>query len=207
MSEPGGPRSGGKILADALQRNGVERVFCVPGESYLALLDGLYDSPVKVTLARQEGGAAMMAEAWGKLTGRPGVVIATRGPGATNASAGLHIGRQVRVGSRTRDRVSPNTVSGRAQLGAPLWARPPGAANDEVSARRGTERPAVGQAAAVRGGGLGRGGRGLSGLADRGGVAEPGGHSVQVGAHGREFRGGQSGVVLHVGLDGAGAGA
>ena len=94
MSEPGGPRSGGKILADALQRNGVERVFCVPGESYLALLDGLYDSPVKVTLARQEGGAAMMAEAWGKLTGRPGVVIATRGPGATNASAGLHIGRQ-----------------------------------------------------------------------------------------------------------------
>src|SRR4029078_3103615 len=63
-------------------------------ESYLALLDGLYDSSVAVTMARQEGGAAMMAEAWGKLTGRPGVVMVTRGPGATNASAGLHIGRQ-----------------------------------------------------------------------------------------------------------------
>ena len=53
-------------------RNGVERAFCVPGESYLALLDALYDSPIEVTMARQEGGAAMMAEAWGKLTGRPG---------------------------------------------------------------------------------------------------------------------------------------
>src|SRR5882672_916794 len=93
MSEPG-PRAGGRILADAMVRNGVERAFCVPGESYLALLDGLYDTPIKVTIARQEGGAAMMAEAWGKLTGRPGIVMATRGPGATNASAGLHIGRQ-----------------------------------------------------------------------------------------------------------------
>jgi acetolactate synthase-1/2/3 large subunit len=87
-------RTGGRILADALAGNGVERAFCVPGESYLALLDALYDSPVKVTVARQEGGAAMMAEAWGKLTGRPGIVMATRGPGATNASAGLHVGRQ-----------------------------------------------------------------------------------------------------------------
>jgi acetolactate synthase-1/2/3 large subunit len=87
-------RTGGQILADALVANGVERVFCVPGESYLALLDALYDTPIKVTVARQEGGAAMMAEAWGKLTGRPGVVMATRGPGATNASAGLHVGRQ-----------------------------------------------------------------------------------------------------------------
>src|ERR1044072_3493057 len=87
-------RTGGRILADAMMRNGVERAFCVPGESYLALLDALYDSPITVTVARQEGGAAMMAEAWGKLTGRPGIVMATRGPGATNASAGLHIGRQ-----------------------------------------------------------------------------------------------------------------
>jgi len=87
-------RTGGQLLADALVANGVERVFCVPGESYLALLDALYDTPVKVTVARQEGGAAMMAEAWGKLTGRPGIVMATRGPGATNASAGLHVGRQ-----------------------------------------------------------------------------------------------------------------
>jgi acetolactate synthase-1/2/3 large subunit len=88
------PRTGGQILADALARNGVERVFCVPGESYLALLDALRDSPIAVTVARQEGGAAMMAEAWGKLTGKPGIVMATRGPGATNASAGLHVGRQ-----------------------------------------------------------------------------------------------------------------
>ncbi|WP_421726265.1 thiamine pyrophosphate-binding protein [Bauldia sp.] len=88
------PRTGGRILADALHRNAVTRAFCVPGESYLALLDALYDSPIAVTTFRQEGGAAMAAEAWGKLTGRPGIVMATRGPGATNASAGLHIGRQ-----------------------------------------------------------------------------------------------------------------
>jgi acetolactate synthase-1/2/3 large subunit len=94
MSQPENSRSGGQILADALLRNGVERVFCVPGESYLALLDALYDSPIAVTVCRQEGGAAMAAEAWGKLTGRPGIVMATRGPGATNASAGLHVGRQ-----------------------------------------------------------------------------------------------------------------
>ena len=87
-------RTGGQILADALVRNGVERAFCVPGESYLALLDALYQSPVAVNVFRQEGGAAMAAEAWGKLTGRPGIVMATRGPGATNASAGLHVGRQ-----------------------------------------------------------------------------------------------------------------
>jgi acetolactate synthase I/II/III large subunit len=93
MSEPG-LRTGGRILADAMVRNRVERAFCVPGESYLALLDALYDAPIAVTMARQEGGAAMMAEAWGKLTGRPGIVMATRGPGATNASAGLHIARQ-----------------------------------------------------------------------------------------------------------------
>jgi acetolactate synthase-1/2/3 large subunit len=84
-----GPRSGGRILADALVRNGVERAFCVPGESYLALLDALYGGPIAVTVCRQEGGAAMAAEVWGKLTGRPGIVIATRGPGANNASAGL----------------------------------------------------------------------------------------------------------------------
>jgi acetolactate synthase-1/2/3 large subunit len=87
------PRNGGRIVADALVKNGVERIFCVPGESYLALLDALYDTPIAVTVARQEGGAAMMAEAWGKLTGRPGIVMATRGPGATNAAAGLHVGR------------------------------------------------------------------------------------------------------------------
>ena len=94
MTEPSSSRTGGQILADALVRNGVDRAFCVPGESYLALLDALYDSPIAVTVFRQEGGAAMAAEAWGKLTGRPGIVMATRGPGATNASAGLHVGRQ-----------------------------------------------------------------------------------------------------------------
>ncbi|MCP4379889.1 MAG: thiamine pyrophosphate-binding protein [Hyphomicrobiales bacterium] len=88
------PRTGGQVLADALHQNAVTRAFCVPGESYLALLDALYDSPIAVTTFRQEGGAAMAAEAWGKLTGRPGIVMATRGPGATNASAGLHVGRQ-----------------------------------------------------------------------------------------------------------------
>jgi acetolactate synthase-1/2/3 large subunit len=87
-------RTGGQILADALVANGVDQTFCVPGESYLALLDALYDAPVRVTVCRNEGGAAMAAEAWGKLTGRPGIVMATRGPGATNASGGLHVGRQ-----------------------------------------------------------------------------------------------------------------
>ena len=87
-------RTGGRILADALTANGVDQAFCVPGESYLALLDAFYDSPVRVTVCRHEGGAAMAAEAWGKLTGRPGIVMATRGPGAANAAAGLHIGRQ-----------------------------------------------------------------------------------------------------------------
>jgi len=72
----------------------VDQTFCVPGESYLALLDALYDRPVRVTVCRNEGGAAMAAEAWGKLTGRPGIVMATRGPGAANASGGLHVGRQ-----------------------------------------------------------------------------------------------------------------
>ena len=86
--------AGARSSPRRLSRNGVERVFCVPGESYLALLDALYDTPIAVTVCRQEGGAAMAAEAWGKLTGRPGIVMVTRGPGATNASAGLHVGRQ-----------------------------------------------------------------------------------------------------------------
>jgi acetolactate synthase-1/2/3 large subunit len=87
-------RHGGKILSDQLVRLGVTRVFSVPGESFLAALDGLYDSGIQNVVCRQEGGAAMMAEAYGKLTGRPGVCFVTRGPGATNASAGIHIARQ-----------------------------------------------------------------------------------------------------------------
>ena len=74
--------------------NGVSHVFCVPGESYLAVLDACYDRELTVTVCRQEGGAAMMAEAVGKATGRPGVCFVTRGPGATNASAGIHIAQQ-----------------------------------------------------------------------------------------------------------------
>ena len=88
------PVTGARSLATALALNAVERVFCVPGESYLALLDALYDTDIKVTVYRQEGGAAIAAEAWGKLTGRPGIAMVTRGPGATNASSGLHIGSQ-----------------------------------------------------------------------------------------------------------------
>ncbi|MEL7184599.1 MAG: thiamine pyrophosphate-binding protein, partial [Pseudomonadota bacterium] len=87
-------RHGGKILADQLAIQGVRRVFSVPGESFLAALDGLYDSGIANIVCRQEGGAAMMAEATAKLTGQPGVLFVTRGPGATNASAGLHVARQ-----------------------------------------------------------------------------------------------------------------
>jgi acetolactate synthase-1/2/3 large subunit len=84
-------RSGGQILVDQLVAQGVERVYCVPGESYLAALDALYDSGVNVTICRQEAGAAMMALTEGRLTGRPGVCFVTRGPGATNAAHGVHI--------------------------------------------------------------------------------------------------------------------
>src|SRR5262245_19316910 len=89
-----GMRTGGEILADQLVIHGVHHVFCVPGESYIAALDGMYGSPIELTVCRQEGGASMMAEAVGKATGRPGICFVTRGPGATNASAGLHIARQ-----------------------------------------------------------------------------------------------------------------
>lgn len=87
-------RHGGQILIDQLEIQGVDRVFCVPGESFLAALDGLYDSRIETIVGRQEGGVTMMAEAHGKLTGRPGVAFVTRGPGATNASAGVHIALQ-----------------------------------------------------------------------------------------------------------------
>jgi acetolactate synthase-1/2/3 large subunit len=87
-------RTGGQILVDQLLAQGVERVTCVPGESYLAVLDALYDAKIDVLTCRQEGGAAIMAEAYGKLTGRPGVCFVTRGPGATNASHGVHIAMQ-----------------------------------------------------------------------------------------------------------------
>jgi acetolactate synthase I/II/III large subunit len=87
-------RHGGQVLIDQLKIQGVERVFCVPGESYLAALDGLYDSGIETVIGRQEGGVAMMAEAHGKLTGATGIAFVTRGPGATNASAGVHVASQ-----------------------------------------------------------------------------------------------------------------
>ncbi|EHS50555.1 thiamine pyrophosphate TPP-binding domain-containing protein [Rhizobium sp. PDO1-076] len=87
-------RTGGELIVEALKANGVERVSCVPGESYLAVLDALKDSGIETLVCRQEGGAAMMADAWGRLTGKPGICMVTRGPGATNASAGLHVARQ-----------------------------------------------------------------------------------------------------------------
>ncbi|MCF2871779.1 thiamine pyrophosphate-binding protein [Octadecabacter sp. G9-8] len=87
-------RHGGKILVDQLVALGVRRVFSVPGESFLAALDGLYDVGIDNIICRQEGGVAMMAEAYGKMTGQPGVAFVTRGPGATNASAGIHIAMQ-----------------------------------------------------------------------------------------------------------------
>jgi acetolactate synthase-1/2/3 large subunit len=88
-------RSGGRILIEELVRHGIRRVFGVPGESYLDALDALHGrNDIDFVICRQEGGAAMMAEAHGKLTSAPGVCFVTRGPGATNASAGVHIAAQ-----------------------------------------------------------------------------------------------------------------
>ncbi len=89
-------RTGGQILVDCLLAHGADLAFCVPGESYLAVLDALYDvrEKIRLTVCRQEGGAAFMAEAYGKLTGRPGICFVTRGPGATNASIGVHTAYQ-----------------------------------------------------------------------------------------------------------------
>ncbi|TAG28762.1 MAG: thiamine pyrophosphate-binding protein [Burkholderiales bacterium] len=89
-------RSGGHLVADALITHGVDTAFGVPGESYLAVLDGLYahNDAIKFIICRQEGGAAYMAEAYAKLTGKPGVCLVTRGPGATNAAIGVHTAHQ-----------------------------------------------------------------------------------------------------------------
>src|SRR5258708_2318767 len=87
-------RTAAEVLVDQRIVNGVRHAFCVPGESYLAVLDAFHDRDLAVTVCRQEGGAAIMAEAVGKATGKPGVCFVTRGPGATNASAGIHIAHQ-----------------------------------------------------------------------------------------------------------------
>ncbi|MGD2172411.1 MAG: thiamine pyrophosphate-binding protein [Gammaproteobacteria bacterium] len=95
MSSNSQSRSGAEVLIDALKINSVERIFCIPGESYLAALDALYDrSEISLVVCRNEGGASYMAEAEGKLTGRPGICFVTRGPGACNASGGLHVAMQ-----------------------------------------------------------------------------------------------------------------
>lgn len=94
-TQPPAPRSGGRILVDALRIHGAERVFCVPGESFLDVLDALHDQPaIDLIVCKHEGAAANMAEADGKLTGRPGLCFVTRGPGATHASVGVHIAAQ-----------------------------------------------------------------------------------------------------------------
>ena len=120
------PRHGGALLIAALEAQGVGRVFCVPGESFLAALDGLYGSTIETVVGRHEGGCAMMAEATGKLTGRPGVAFVTRGPGATNASAGVHVAFQDstpmvlfvgQVASDQRDREAFQEVDYRAMFG------------------------------------------------------------------------------------------
>jgi acetolactate synthase-1/2/3 large subunit len=109
MKSNDGTRTGGEILIDQLVAQGVKEAFCVPGESYLAALDAFYDRKIELIVCRQEGGAACMAEAVGKTTGRPGICFVTRGPGATNASAGIHIAKQdstpmiVFVGQIARD--------------------------------------------------------------------------------------------------------
>src|ERR1700676_3487890 len=125
-------RTAAEILVDQLRIHGVRHVFCVPGESYLAVLDAFHDSDLAVTVCRQEGGAAMMAEAVGKVTGRPGVCFVTRGPGATNASPGIHIAQQDstplvlfvgQVARETRDREAFQELDYRAVFGSMTkWA-------------------------------------------------------------------------------------
>jgi acetolactate synthase I/II/III large subunit len=112
MANSSNLRTGGQVLIDQLKIHGVDTAFCVPGESYLAALDALHDAPeIKLIVCRQEGGAAYMAEAYGKLTGRPGICFVTRGPGATNASIGVHTAFQdstpmiLFIGQVARDQV------------------------------------------------------------------------------------------------------
>lgn len=95
MSDSLKKRHGGEILVQALIRNAVDTLYCVPGESYLPVLDALHDTPsIKTIVTRHEGAASNMADAYGKLTGRPGICFVTRGPGATHASNGVHTAKQ-----------------------------------------------------------------------------------------------------------------
>jgi len=89
------PRNGGQILVEALRRNAVDTLYCVPGESFLPVLDALHDeSSIRTIVTRHEGAASNMADAYGKLTGRPGICFVTRGPGATHAANGVHTAKQ-----------------------------------------------------------------------------------------------------------------
>ena len=127
-----GTRTGGEILIDQLAIHGVRHAFCVPGESYLAALDAFHDSDIALTVCRHESAAAIMAEAVGKVTGRPGICFVTRGPGATNASAGIHIARQDsspmivfvgQVGRHMREREAFQELDYRAVFGSiAKWA-------------------------------------------------------------------------------------
>ena len=127
-------RTGGQILVDNLVSQGCDLAFCVPGESYLAVLDALYDARdrLRLVVCRQEGGAAYMAEAYGKLTGRPGIVFVTRGPGASNATIGIHTAQQDstplivfigQVGSNFADREAFQEIDYRRMYGGiAKWA-------------------------------------------------------------------------------------
>ncbi|HEY5166176.1 MAG TPA: thiamine pyrophosphate-binding protein [Pseudolabrys sp.] len=127
-----GTRTGGEILVDQLAIHGVRHVFCVPGESYLAALDAFHDRDIALTVCRHESAAAIMAEVVGKTTGRPGICFVTRGPGATNASAGIHIARQDsspmivfvgQVGRHMREREAFQELDYRAVFGSiAKWA-------------------------------------------------------------------------------------
>ncbi|MBF0276889.1 MAG: thiamine pyrophosphate-binding protein [SAR324 cluster bacterium] len=121
-------RAGGQILADQLKIQGVDRIFCLPGESFLGLLDGLFEhrDSIHIVTTRHEGGAANMAEAHGKMTGRPGICLVTRGPGASNASIGIHTAFQDstplilligQVGRKTVDREAFQEIDYRRMFG------------------------------------------------------------------------------------------
>ncbi|HIV77784.1 MAG TPA: thiamine pyrophosphate-binding protein [Candidatus Sphingomonas excrementigallinarum] len=126
-------KTGGRLLVDALLEQGCDRIFTVPGESFLAVLDALHDTPaIDLVTCRQEGGVTFMACADGKLSGRPGIAFVTRGPGATNAAIGVHVARQDSqpmilfigdVDRGTRDREAFQEVDFQAMF-APLakWA-------------------------------------------------------------------------------------
>src|ERR1700759_718238 len=132
MRSNDGTRSGGVNLIDQLAIHGVQQVFGVPGESYLAALDAFHDSKIELTVCRHESAAAMAAEAIGKVTGRPGICFVTRGPGATNGSPGIHIAKQDstplimfvgQVGREMRDREAFQELDYRAVFGTMAkWA-------------------------------------------------------------------------------------